>query len=58
MQMDAKTKSARTKLAREVVETGKIAAGLVDSLIGKVYVYQGNQVKILWKMQDYCLGEL
>ncbi|WP_305117527.1 hypothetical protein [Acutalibacter muris] len=56
--MDAKTKSARTKLAREVVETGKIAAGLVDSLIGKVYVYQGNQVKILWKMQDYCLGEL
>lgn len=57
MQMDAKTKSARTKLAREVVETGKIAAGLVDSLIDKVNVYPGNQVEILWKMQDFCIEE-
>lgn len=58
MQIDDKRKSARTKLAREVVETGKLTAGLVDSLIDKVYVYPGNQVEILWKMQDFCLGEL
>lgn len=45
-------------LAQEVVETGKLTAGLVDSLIDKVNVNPGNQVEILWKMQDFCLGEL
>lgn len=55
MQMDAKTKSARYKLAQEVVETGKLTAGLVNSLIDKVNVYPGNQVEILWKMKDFSM---
>ncbi|WP_304584805.1 recombinase family protein [Acutalibacter muris] len=55
MQIDEKTKSARRKLAQEVVETGKLTAGLVDSLIDKVYVYPGDQVEILWKMKDFCM---
>ena len=57
IQIDAKTQSARTKLAQEVVETGKLTAELVDSLIDKVYIYPGNRVEILWNMQDFCLGE-
>ena len=55
MQMDEKTKSARYKLAQEVVEAGKLTAGLVDSLIDKIFVYPGNQVEILWKMKDFCM---
>ncbi len=55
MQMDEKTKSTRTKLAREVTEAGLLTSELVDALIERVYVYPGNQVEIVWKMKDYCM---
>lgn len=55
MQIDAKTKSTRTKLAQEVTGAGGLTAGLVDSLIDKVYLYPGNRLEILWKMQDFCM---
>ena len=55
MEMDEKAKSARTKLAREAVEAGGLTAGLADTLIGRVYVYPGNQVKIVWKIKDFCM---
>ena len=56
MEMDKKTKSARTELAREVVGAGGLTAGLADTLIDRVYVYPNNQVEIGWKMKDFCMG--
>ena len=55
MEMDEKTKSARTELAREVVGAGGLTAGLADTLIDRVYVYPNNQVEIVWKMKDFCM---
>lgn len=52
MQMDEQTKSTRAKLAQEAAEARKLTTGLVDTLIDRVYVYPGNQVKIIWKMGD------
>ena len=56
MEMDEKAKSARTELAREVVGAGGLMAGLSDTLIDRVYVYPNNQVEIVWKMKDFCMG--
>ena len=53
--MDEKEKSAKTELAREVVEASGLTAGLVDTLIDRVYVYPGSQVEIVWKMKDFCM---
>ena len=55
MEMDEKTKSARTELAREVVGASGLTAGLADTLIDRVYVYPNNQVEIVWKMKDFCM---
>ena len=55
MEMDEKTKSARTELAQEVVGAGGLTAGLADTLIDRVYVYPNNQVEIVWKMKDFCM---
>jgi len=55
MEMDEKSKSARTELAREVVGAGGLTAGLADALIDRVYVYPNNQVEIVWKMKDFCM---
>ena len=55
MEMDEKTKSARTELAREVIGAGGLTAGLADTLIDRVYVYPNNQVEIVWKMKDFCM---
>ncbi len=55
MEMDEKTKSARTELAREVVGAGGLTAGLADTLIDRVYVYPNNQVEIVWKIKDFCM---
>jgi len=55
MEMDEKAKSARTKLAREVVGAGGLTAGLADTLIDRVYIYPNNQVEIVWKMKDFCM---
>ena len=55
MEMDEKSKSARTELAREVVGADGLTAGLADALIDRVYVYPNNQVEIIWKMKDFCM---
>ena len=55
MQMAEKEKSARTELAQEVSKAGGLTTGLVEALIGRVFVYPDNQVKILWKMKDFCM---
>ena len=55
MEMDKKTKSARTELAQEVVGAGGLTAGLADTLIDRVYVYPNNQVEIIWKMKDFSM---
>ena len=55
MEMDEKAKSTRIKLAREVVGTGGLTAGLADTLIDRVYIYPNNQVEIVWKMKDFCM---
>ena len=55
MEMDEKSKSARTELAREVVGAGGLTAGLADTLIDRVYVYPNNQVEIIWKIKDFCI---
>ena len=55
MEMDEKSKSARTELAREVVGAGGLTAGLADTLIDRVYIYPNNQVEIVWKMKDFCM---
>ena len=55
MEMDEKSKSTRTELAREVVGAGGLTAGLADTLIDRVYVYPNNQVEIVWKMKDFCM---
>ncbi len=51
---DKKTKRARTELAREITGVSGLTAGLVDTLIDRVYVSPGNQVEIVWKMKDFC----
>lgn len=55
MEMDEKSKSARTELAQEVVGAGTLTAGLADTLIDRVYVYPNHQVEIAWKMKDFCM---
>ena len=55
MQADEKTKSARNKLAQEVIGAGGLTAGLVDALIERVYVHPNCQVEIVWKMKNFCM---
>lgn len=57
VQMDEKTKSVRTKLAQEITSTSGLTAELADALIDRVYVHPGNQVEIVWKMNDFCVEE-
>ena len=54
MQMDEKTRSARTELAREIAGASGLTVELADTLIDRVYVHPGNQVEIVWKMKDFC----
>lgn len=55
MQLDEKTKSARTTLAQEIIGTDYLTAELVDTLIERVYVYPGSEIEIIWKMKDFCV---
>ena len=48
------SKSKEVKLAQEIIETEGLTAGLVDTLIERVYVYPGNQLDIEWKIKDFC----
>ena len=55
IEMDEKTKNARTELAREVVGAGGLTVGLANTLIDRVYVYPNHQVEIVWKMKDFSM---
>ena len=57
MRMDEDTKSANRKLAQEIAGVDGLTAGLVDTLIERVYVYPGNQLDIEWKIKDFCLTD-
>lgn len=58
MQMDEKAKSTRAKLAQEVTSASRLTAGLADALIDRVYVYPGNQVEIVWKINNFCMEDM
>ena len=55
LRMDEDTKNASRKLAQEIVGAGGLTAGLVDTLIERVYVYPGNRLDIEWKIKDFCM---
>ena len=55
MQTDEKTKNARTKLAQKITGANSLTDELADALIDRVYVYPGNHVEIVWKMDDFCV---
>ncbi|MDE7244077.1 MAG: recombinase family protein [Oscillospiraceae bacterium] len=57
MQADEKTKATRIELAQEITKTDGLTAKLVDVLVDRVYIYPGNQVEIVWKMKDFCIGQ-
>ncbi|MDE6995948.1 MAG: recombinase family protein [Lachnospiraceae bacterium] len=58
MQISKEDKKARLKLAQEVSAAGGLTAGLAETLIDRVYVYPGNQVKIIWKIKDFGMEEI
>jgi len=58
LQMDAKAKYARTKLAHDITAAERLTDSLADSLLERIYVYPGNRVEIVWKMKDFCMEEL
>ena len=57
MQMDSEAKAARKQLAQEVTGAAGLTSELVEALIERVNVYPGNQVAIIWKIKDFCMGE-
>ncbi len=57
MEMDEKAKRARAELAREVAGADGLTAGLANTLIDRVYVYPNNQVKIIWKIRGFGMGQ-
>ena len=57
MEMDEKAKRARAELAREVAGADGLTAGLANRLIDRVYVYPNNQVKIIWKIRGFGMGQ-
>lgn len=57
MQMDSEAKSARKRLAQNIVSTDRLTAALADTLIDQVSIYPGNQVEIIWKINDFCMEE-
>ncbi len=57
MRMGDESRAARRQLAQEVTGTGGLTAALVDALIERIEVYPGNQVRITWKLKDFCTEE-
>lgn len=55
MRMGDESKAARKKLAQEVTGAGGLTAALVDALIERVEVCPENQVRIIWKIKDFCM---
>lgn len=55
MRMGDESRTARKRLAQEVTGAGGLTAALVDALIERVEVYPENQVRIIWKLKDFCM---
>ena len=55
MRMGDESRAARKRLAQEVTGAGGLTAALVDALIERVEVYPENQVRIIWKLKDFCM---
>lgn len=57
MRMDDESKAARKRLAQETTGAGSLTAGLVDALIERVEISPNNQVRIIWKLKDFCMED-
>ena len=55
MRLGDESKAARKKLAQEVTGASGLTASMVDALIERVEVYPENQVRIIWKLKDFCV---
>ena len=55
MRMGDESRAARKRLAQEVTGSSGLTAALVDALIERVEVYPENQVRIIWKLKDFCM---
>ena len=55
MRMGDESRTTRKRLAQEVTGAGGLTAALVDALIERVEVYPENQVRIIWKLKDFCM---
>ena len=52
--LNTKTNSELKKLAKDVLKENTLSQSLADRLIDKVYVYPGNRIEVVWKIQDFC----
>ena len=55
MRLGDESSAARKRLAQEVTGASGLTAPLVDALIERVEVYPENQVRIIWKLKDFCM---
>lgn len=55
MRMEDESKAARKELAQEITGAGGLTASMVDSLIERIEVYPKNQMRIIWKLKDFCM---
>ena len=51
-QADYEAKVKRREIIREVSGADSLTQSLIDALIDKVYVFPGNRIEIVYKMQD------
>ena len=55
IELNKNEKTARKKLAGEIVEAKKLTVELADALIERVYVHPNNTLEVQWKLRDFCL---
>lgn len=55
MRMEDESKAARKELAQEITGAGGLTASMVDALIERIEVYPKNQMRIIWKLKDFCM---
>lgn len=51
-QADYEAKVKRREIIKEVSGADSLTQSLIDALIDKVYVFPGNRIEIVYKMQD------
>lgn len=54
-QMDNDTKSQLKSIASDITETEGLTETLVNVLIERISVFPENQIKIEWKIKDFCM---